>query len=158
MKVKAQRIELQQFGIPGLEFEGEWIEVLPRAALLATVDEEFTEFQREMNRLQRQLIRGPSNEDEAEGIRKELEQTSERFVDFVLEQQVVSWNLKDAQGQMVPLPKEGREWREVLPTGVQLKLFEYLNGLMWGDEPIVPHGGARGEEATRPKKGRKQKG
>ena len=156
MKVKAQRIELQQFGIPGLEFEGEWIEVLPRAALLASVDEEFTEYQREMTRLQRQLMKG--SEEEAEGVRGQLEEASERFVDFVLAQQVASWNLKDAEGTMVPLPKEGREWREVLPTGVQLKLFEFLNGLMWGDEPIVPHGGSEDEEAMRPKKGRRRKG
>jgi hypothetical protein len=155
MKVRPQRIELQQFGIPGLEFEGEWIEVLSRAALLASVDEEFTEYQREMSRLQRQLMK--CSEEEAEGIRGQLEEASERFVDFVLAQQVASWNLKDAEGNMVPLPKEGRQWREALPTGVQLKLFEFLNGLMWGDEPIVPHGGSE-DEATRPKKGKRRKG
>jgi len=156
MKAKPRRIELAEFGIPGLECEGEWVEVLPRTALLATVDEQFTEYQRTINRLQRQMLK-ETGEDEAAGIRAELEEASERFVDFVLEQQVVSWNLSDAEGSAVPLPGQGREWRELLPTGVQLKLFEFLSDLMWGDEEVQSHGKGEVQEESRAKKGGRKK-
>lgn len=155
MRVKTRRIELEKFGIPGLECEDEWIEVIPRAALLATVDEEFTDHQKAMSALQRQLLKGPSDED-AEAIRQELEEKSERFVDFVLETQIADWNLADGENSL-PLPKDGKEWREALPTGVQLKVFEFLTDLMWGDEPVKPHGEGRAEEVSRAKKGGRRK-
>jgi len=157
MKPKVRRVRLAEFAMQGLEFDDEWIDVLSRMALLPAVNSQISQHQNEIARLQRQMLKEADEEKSAQ-IRAELEESSEAFLDLIFENQIVAWNLEDAEGNVVPLPKEGRQWKELLPLGVKLKLFEFLNKLRWGDEPVGAEAAPADEEAapTR-KRGRKKR-